>query len=38
MDVVVHLKPAAATADFAAFASGIEHLLASLMPQPERRR
>ncbi len=38
MDVVVHLKPAAARADFAVLAAEIERLLASLTPRPEPQR
>ncbi len=36
MDVVVHLKPAAAGADFAPLRAEIERLLASLAPRSER--
>ncbi len=35
LDVVVHLKPAAAQADFARFVAEIERLLGSLLPRRE---
>ncbi len=36
MDIVVHLKPSAATADHATLAIELERLLTSLLPRSER--